>query len=211
MMTKEDYLQATLNFTNEFGFVPEIDELAKFLNQTQTEIELVFKSTEEIVVFYFELLFQEFNSEHESIPELNQLSFGESFSHLVFGCVDLLKSEPVFSKISLNIIKSGIFSNSLIQHLLRPHFEKLIMQDVAISTTSHVLIGDLFYNQMIRDWEEFTALNLNEKLSEDQWIERVDKFSKLMDSLLHNDLPEKGLDYLKTLYSQGLFSLKQLF
>lgn len=210
-MTKEDYLQATLNFTNEFGFVPEIEELAEFVSQQKTEIESIFKSTEEIVVFYFELLFQEFNHENEAIPELNQLSFGESFSHLVFGCVDLMKSEPVFSKISLNISKSGFFSNSLIQHLLRPYLEQIILQDLAISTTSHVLIGDLFYNQMIRDWEEFTALNLNEKLNEDQWIERVDKFSKLMDSVLHNDLPEKGLDYLKTLYSQGVFSLKQLF
>ncbi|TNE74707.1 hypothetical protein EP331_01060 [bacterium] len=208
-MNKSDLLQAAINFTNEKGFIPETNELAAYLDIEHEDILQVYSDTDELVKDFFREAIAVISEQNNEIEAYESLSFGEGFAHWIYSLADVLKSEPVFSKIGLNVIESGIFFSSAIESELKSIFYELIQHDTNISASAHLLIGDIFFGQLIRDVEHFLKLDLNEELESDQWTERIDKYASFLDSALHNTLPDKGFDYLKTLYSQGEFSLKK--
>ncbi len=208
-MTKTELIQQAILFTNEKGFIPELDELSNYLQIDVLELKTVYNSTDELVIDYFREAFQTIHDQNIDIEAYSELSFGEGFAHWLYSMADLLKQEPVFSRIGWGLIESGIFYSSKIDIEFKELFSSLVIQDNRISSTAHLLIGDVFYGQMIRDFEQFMHAILKESLTEEQWIERVDKFASLLDAFLHNDLPDKGFSYLKTLYAQGEFSLKK--
>jgi hypothetical protein len=210
-MIKTDLIQHAILFTNEKGFIPEIDELADFLSLELNEIKSFYTSTDDLVTDYFREAIQTIHDQNIDIEAYAELSFGEGFAHWLYSLADLLKQEPVFSRIGWRIIESGIFYGSKIEIEFKELFSSLVVQDNRISSTAQLLVGDLFYGQMIRDFEQFMHTILNDSLNEDQWTERIDKYTSLVDAFLHNDLPDKGFSYLKTLYSQGEFSLKKWF
>lgn len=210
-MTREELLQLVIDQTIEKGQLPDTDALHKLYNQYSIPIEIQFNETIDVAVYFFETVFELIHTQADETEVLTGLSFGESFSYLIYSAADILEGQLFFAKECLKLVESGIFYSSEIQHLLKPELNRFIATDKLMSNASHLLTGDLFINQMIRDWENLLLLRLNDELSVEAWTERVDKYASLLDSLLHNDLPDKSLDYLKIVFSQQINSITKFF
>lgn len=205
-MNKEELLQACMSFHDDKGYLPELEEL-----NIQKSIELPngIKATDDIFIFYFEELLGQIRDQETEDLDIS-LTFGEQFSQFIFQSIDLLSTHKPFSISCVKWSSSSLFFSSKIEHLLKEELEDYVKLDDAVTSVAHLVIGDLFFKQMIADWEGFVLHGLEEDIPSEQLLERVDKYTQLLDALLHNDIPEKSFNYLKTLYQQGEFSLKKL-
>ena len=59
-MTKEDILEQLILFTSNHNYIPELDELSESLHQEESIITSHFTTSDEICVFYFEQLIDEY-------------------------------------------------------------------------------------------------------------------------------------------------------
>lgn len=208
MMTQDDLLQAFIDLTAEKGQLPDSSELHVFYSRVQVPEEIQFLETIDLAVYFLNQVLDVYHLSKKESGLSNEMSFGESFSFLVYTSTDLFEQHRFFSIQCLELVSTGWFYPSYAKKRLEPEIQQFIQDDKFISSTALLFAGDLFINQLICEWESLILMRLKEEMTTESWTERIDKFSALLDSLLHTDVADKSFDYLKTRFNQEFSSLK---
>lgn len=210
-MTQHDLLQALIDYTNDHGYLPVSADLHEFYSRFDVPVEIQFQETIHLAVFYMEQVFELYQEQRQTAGLQSELPFAQAFSFLIFSTADILEEHRFFSVQCLDLTSTGWFYPSYNCRFLEPEFRRFLLSDSQVSNTAHVLTGDWFTEQLIRDWEHLLSLRLKEELDVEGWTERVDKYAVFIESLLHSDIGDKGFDYFKMVFNQEFQSLKSLF
>lgn len=181
------------------------------LNQISKEIELsvadifdYFPNKQAILEFYYTSLVIRYELMIEDIEDFGTYSLSEKLSNFIYASFDMLAEKQAFVELTFNKMIRYSYARTEYSKKVESTIESFFGEDPRISTSSSLIMNDLFYKLMTRKYLYLVSYWIrDESEGKERSMELTDKLTAFIQEVMYNSIADKGFDLLKFLYSNS--------
>lgn len=181
------------------------------LNQISKELELsvadifdYFPNKQAILEFYYTSLVIRYKLMLEDIEDFETYSLSEKLSNFIYASFDMMAEKQAFVEVTFNKMIRYSYARTEYSERVESTIESFFREDPGISTSSSLIMNDLFFKLMRRKYLYLVSYWIGDD-SEDKErsMELTDKLTVFIQEVMYNSIADKGFDLLRFLYSNS--------
>ncbi len=175
-----------------------VANLAKRLEVEPSDIYAYYPNKYAILDGYYRLLIDRYRNMTDDIDNFDQYNLAEKISNFIYASFDMMTGNRVYVEETFENRVLNASSDHPFQTELKTLFKEFFAQDSNIAASSQLLMQDIFYEFLVRQYLQLVTFWLeDESPDEEKTMAYADKLTSFLQEVMYTSVLDEGLDLLK--------------
>ena len=207
LAAKQEIAEFAVHHYEQHGEAPDFETINHELELSEKGAESFFEDSDDLFVFYYQLLLLQYEAMIEDLEEFPSLSLSEKLSNFIYTILDMLSETDRFTEETFSDIIYRGCGKSDFQDKTEEILEHFIEDDPRVAASSKFVTNPLFYRYLSGEFLYIILFWLDDETEgREQTMALVDKSTSFLEEIMYSEALDKGIDLARFLYNNGVVS-----